>query len=174
MILRHKPQLFWLRDGGGEAAANQPHALVRRGPRAVADLRSGLRAGGAPLFLPALHVRWRDARGGGRLQDEPGPLFISYERDSELKHVYVKPFFDDERDMYRIGIVLDSAIQSVGFMEAVQRSFVMTGTAMQMVFRSFGMLFSGEASFKDLRKINYLPTAIMVEEKEIKTWEKFL
>ena len=86
----------------------------------------------------------------GRLQDESAPLFISYERDSELKHVYVKPFFDEERDMYRIGIVLESSIQSVGFTEAVQRSFVMTGTAMQMVFRSFGMLFSGEASFKDL------------------------
>ena len=31
-----------------------------------------------------------------------------------------------------------------------------------------------EQTIKDLKKINYLPTAVMVEEKEIKIWENFL
>ncbi len=75
---------------------------------------------------------------------------LVFERSGVRGRVQVRPFYDEKYDVYRIGIQLDSENQQLRFFPALGQSFKMTLSAMRMVFSSFSMLFSGEASMKDL------------------------
>ncbi len=75
---------------------------------------------------------------------------LVFERSGVRNNVQIRPFYDEKYDVYRIGVQLDSESHQLRFFSALGQSFKMTMSAIRMVFYSFSMLLSGEASMKDL------------------------
>ncbi len=78
------------------------------------------------------------------------PMELTLKKGEELHIVTVTPYFDSENKVNRIGIELDMEVQKRSFFGAIQDANAMTLKTMQMVVVSFKMLFSGQATLKDM------------------------
>ncbi len=77
------------------------------------------------------------------------PLLIEWERDGQTFSTTVVPMKDPIREIGLIGIGPQTETQQVGIFKALWYGSVNTVYKTQMIFRSFGLLFSGQVPAKD-------------------------
>ncbi len=77
------------------------------------------------------------------------PLLIEWERDGEVFSTTVTPMKDPIQEIGLIGIGPLTEVKHVGLFKALWYGSVNTVYKTQMIFRSFGLLFSGQVPAKD-------------------------
>lgn len=78
-----------------------------------------------------------------------GPYEITYTRDGESYAVTITPFYDEDTGNYRIGIV-SNPYQKGNIFRIVQYGFYEVGYNIKTVFKSLGMLFTGQLTKDDV------------------------
>lgn len=78
-----------------------------------------------------------------------GPYEITYERDGESHTVTVTPFWDEENNVYRVGIV-SSPYEKGNIAQLFQYGFYEVKYNVSTVIKSLGMLFTGQLTKDDV------------------------
>lgn len=77
------------------------------------------------------------------------PFTITYERDGERDTVVVQPSYDEEAQRYLMGITTGEYLKC-NVLQNFQYAFYMMNFEVEMVFKSLGMLVTGQLSMDDL------------------------
>lgn len=85
------------------------------------------------------------------IQEREGrPVSITVERDGQLIDMEITPVYNDEMNVYQIGITQREELKDAGLVTAVKQSFIDIYNYTRLIFDSFAMLVSGQVGFSDL------------------------
>lgn len=112
---------------------------------------AGLQAGDEIVKVDGHRITfYRDLTLYMNLDMTPGKeIPIVYERDGKQYETSLTPQWDEELQRYRIGIV-SNGYTKLGVWGTIKYGFSEVGYNMSLVFKSLGMLFSGQAGLNDL------------------------
>ncbi len=81
---------------------------------------------------------------------EKTEMKITYMRDGETYTTTLQPKYNEEEARYLIGIISPGSVSNLSFGEVLKYGTFEFGYNLGVVVKSFGMFFSGKASFNDL------------------------